>query len=199
MSHHPGAEHAPQRRDGLHRGGRWRAKPAKPMRAAPKDAADLIELEPEDLAAEAKQAADVHRNAAEKWSWAHLSLGIPATILGGTAAATGFADGALVAGISATGSTVLMGLVTSLKPRQEVSRHRKAYREMRCLQRDARKACLFPGETMQHQGEQAARVGLDALQARFDDIEERAETGDAEARLPKEIKSGAVTGGGGDA
>ena len=104
--------------------------------------ASEIKEEFDGLERAALAVAKSHQAAARRWSWAQILLGIPATILAGLAAASGFADAALVAGISATGSTVLTGLVTMLRPREAAHRNRKAFRELRGFARHVRMTSL---------------------------------------------------------
>ena len=71
-----------------------------------------------------EHSAKSHFNAAERWSWCHLAIGLPAAVLAAIAGATAFSDLLEVAGSLAILSTALMTVLTFLKPSEHAENHK---------------------------------------------------------------------------
>jgi hypothetical protein len=65
-----------------------------------------------------------HFNAAERWGWYHLAIGLPAAVLAAIAGGAAFADLPAVAGSLAILSTAMTTVLTFLKPSEHAENHK---------------------------------------------------------------------------
>ena len=65
-----------------------------------------------------------HFNAAERWGWYHLAIGLPAAVLAAIAGGTAFADLPQLAGSLAILSTAMTTVLTFLKPSEHAENHK---------------------------------------------------------------------------
>ncbi|MCF1440022.1 MAG: SLATT domain-containing protein [Shewanella sp.] len=65
-----------------------------------------------------------HFNAAERWGWYHLAIGLPSAVLAAIAGGAAFGDQPEVAGSLAILSTALTTVLTFLKPSEHAENHK---------------------------------------------------------------------------
>lgn len=65
-----------------------------------------------------------HYNAADRWGWYHLAIGLPAAVLAAIAGGSAFADLPEVAGSLAILSTAMTTVLTFLKPSEHAENHK---------------------------------------------------------------------------
>ncbi len=98
--------------------------------AARKEAIRIVE--------DCKYSSKAHFNAADTWLRRHYWVGIPATFLGAAAGAAIIKDYSIVAALFSLGSTILVGLLTFLKPAERASTHKTAGNQYLSLRNEAR-------------------------------------------------------------
>lgn len=113
---------------------------------------DKLTAEARRIEEDAEHSAKAHYNAADRWGYYHLCIGLPAAVLAATAGAAAFKDLPEISGSLAIITTALITVLTFLKPSERAENHKAVagqYHALRNQTRIFREIVLDPAQDLE--------------------------------------------------